>query len=68
MKKNTVAFVQAAFKQVHCENKIAMGREDGIWLSVISQRLLCLSGARAGGPAFPGDSRGTVKSVKLALD
>lgn len=30
LKKITVAFVQAAFEQVHCENKIAVGREHGM--------------------------------------
>lgn len=68
LEKITVAFVQAAFEQVYCENKIAVGREDGMWLSLISQTLLCPSGVRAGGPSLPGDSRGAVMSVKLALD
>lgn len=60
--------ITVAFEQVYCENRIAVGREDGMWLSLISQRLFCPSGVRAGGPAFPGDSRGAVTSVKLALD
>ena len=60
LEKITMNFVRAAFEQMHCGNKIAVGREDGTLL--ISRRLLQSSGARAGGAAFPSDSRGTSTS------
>lgn len=31
LEKITVIFVQAAFEQMHCGNRSAVGREDGTW-------------------------------------
>lgn len=59
LEKITMNFVWTVFEQMHCGSGIALRRENGTPL--ISQRLLCSTGARAGGGLSP------PAALKLAL-